>query len=289
MRIRAIAWPLAGALIGMSCSLIGSGEKSVSEPDAQPVVIKTVPPSTPGPKAEGGAKLNVRPVKNVDTEKALAQNKTVGPVITFAGISRADGKAIEPDGKTRSGDPIFMNYVGSGFMVVIEAKPGFSNLEVGRSIFHYDPEDPSTRPDLEIQVDKPLGDGSTIVCDARPPKIGGIPAIEPPSFAETAKVTGALNDLSCRFEVFGESEFSCSVDDHGSFAFRNEESTQQFCMVVARKWRFQEGDTTVSVRLRDREGNPGPVSKFILRKTIRATSTPRPPVVNTPTPIRRRP
>ena len=35
-------------------------------------------------------------------------------------------------------------------------------------------------------------------------------------------------------------------------------------MVVARAWAFQDGQTMVSVRLRDVDGNPGPVSHFII-------------------------
>lgn len=294
---------LCGTLLaGVSCTAIRSAEESVEgkatpvpvRQDSEPVKIKTVPPATPAPlDGEGkpipAAKLQLRGVRNEATDKALEQNKLVGPVVTFAGIARADGKPIEKVSVTKDGTPVFSNFVGSGFMVVIEGAPGFSDLEVGKSIFRHEPDDPSARPDLEIEVDRPLGDGSKVVCDARPPTFGGVPAIKPASFAETTEITAALNDLSCRFEVFGESEYSCTVDQYGEFKFIGEKSAVQFCMVVARKWNFPDGDTTVSVRLRDREGNPGPVSKFILRKTTRPTPTPRAPIADTPTPVRRRP
>lgn len=250
--------------------------------------MKVVTAESQKERAEAN-KLKVRPTKNEETDAALKSGKVVGPIVTFAGAARADGNTTEPIGKTKDGWPIFLNHVGSGFIVVVEAKPGFSNLEPGRSIFRYDPKDPSKRPDLEIQVDQPLGDGSEEVCDARPPKFGGIPAISPADFAETPKVSAALNDLSCRFETFIESDSSCTNAPNGDFSFVSGESVVQFCMVVARKWRFAEGDTTVSVRIRDREGNPGPVSKFVIRREDRPKQAPYTPVPATPTPVRRRP
>lgn len=308
--MKKLVW-LAGTVVFAACASMTSKPAPEPTPLAAAPTVRTVAPqaaATPLP-ASGGEedapavkvvteqsqkqraeerKLKVRPVKNVETEAALKAGKAVGPIITYAGAARADGYPTEPVGKTKDGWPIFVNHVGSGFIVVIEAKPGFSNLEPGRSIFRYDPEDPSKRPDLEIQVDRPLGDGSEEVCDARPPKFGGIPAISPPSFAETKKVSAALNDLSCRFETFIESDASCTNAPSGDFAFVDSDSVVQFCMVVARKWRFSDGDTTVSVRLRDREGNPGPVSKFVLRRIDRPTRAPEPPATPTPTPVRRR-
>lgn len=316
--MKKLIWLACAALLAACAS---TTTKPAPEPAPTPVAIaptvKTVPPqaaapATPAPAAiapdspsddpavkvvteasqkerADASKLKVRPVKNEETEAALQAGKTVGPIVTFAGAARADGNPTEPVGKTKDGWPIFVNHVGSGFILVVEGKPGFSNLEPGRSIFRYDPDDPSKRPDLEIQVDKPLGDGSEEVCDARPPNFGGIPAISPPDFAETKKISAALNDLSCRFETFIESDSSCTNSPSGDFSFiRGEESVVQFCMVVARKWRFSEGDTTVSVRLRDREGNPGPVSKFVLRRVDRPTRAPEAPATATPTPVRRR-
>lgn len=303
MRSIAIAGLCAVFLTTLSCTALRTSEEAavgkatpVSEawPPSEPVVIKTVPPATPLPlDAEGKPiappTLPARGVRNKATDEALREKKLVGPVVTFAGIARADGKPIEQGSVTKHGIPVYTNFVGSGFMIVIEGKPGFSDLEVGKSIFRYEPDDPTARPDLEIEVDRPLGDGSKDVCDARMPKFGGVPAVKPANFAETPEVSAAINDFSCRFEVFGESEYSCTLDNTGEFHFLNGDSEVQFCMVVARKWNFPDGDTTVSVRLRDREGNPGPISKFILRKTKRPTPTPRPKIEATPTPVRRRP
>lgn len=298
--MKKLVW-LAGTALIAACATMSTS------PEPAPVVrapkIKTVGPATtseaPTVKVVTKEsqevrieqnKLEVRPIKNPETAAAIAAHKVVGPIVTYAGVARADGDPTDPIGKTKHGTPIFLNHVGSGFIMVIEAKPGFSNIAPARSIFRYDPEDPSKRPDLEIEVDRPLGDGSVEVCDAHPPNFGGVPAISPADFSETKKVSGALNDLSCRFETFIESDSSCTNAPNGDFSFiSGDEASVQFCMVVARKWRFPEGDTTVSVRVRDREGNPGPVSKFILRRRPRPTRPPRKIPTMTPTPVRRRP
>jgi hypothetical protein len=254
-----------------------------------PNVVRTVAPSTPLPP--GAAPLPTRPVKNPGADAEKKAGKSIGPIVTFAGIARADGFKVNPTGKNAQGYPIYHNSVGSGFLIVVEGKPGISNLEVGKSIFRHEPGDPTARPDLEIEVNRALGNGSPAVCDSRKPTIGGIPAVNPPSFAETAEISAALNDLSCRFESFIESNASCTVDASGDFSFLNEkESKTQFCMVVARSWNFQDGDTLVSVRLRDVEGNPGPTAHFVLQRKPMAPKTP-PKAMPTPTPTtsRRRP
>jgi len=274
----------------MGCSTMHSTAKPTPAPTVAPapVAVPTVPPGTPTPA--GGAALPTRPVKNPNAEAEKKAGKAIGPIVTFAGLARADGKLTEPVGKNAEGIPIYRHPVGSGFMIVVEGKPGISNVEVGRSIFKYDPKDPSQRPDLEIEVNHPLGNGDPTVCDARPPHIGGIPAVNPPSFAEKPEITAALNDFSCRFETFIESNASCTVEKTGDFSFVNpKESKVQFCMVVARAWNFPEGETLVTIRLRDVDGNPGPLAHFILDHK----PNPAPParVFPTPTPTipRRRP
>jgi hypothetical protein len=258
--------------------------------EATPVevpTVRTVPPGTPVPA--GGAALPTRPVKNPQAEAEKKAGKAVGPVITHMGAARADGFLTKPVGKDSEGVPIYQNPVGSGFMIVIEGKPGISNLEVGRSIFKYgDPRDPSQRPDLEIEVNRPLGDGSPAVCDAKPPNFGGVPAINPPSFADNPTIDATLNDFSCRFETFIESSGACTVNKNGDFEFAEHDTKVQFCIVIARAWNFPEGETLVSARLRDIEGNPGPVSRFIMVRKPNPTPPPRPKATATPTVSRRR-
>lgn len=287
----------SAAVVALLCGAVGCSTVQSTPPAAKPaaatpalyatpVAVPTVPKATPLPA--GAPPLPTRPVKNPDSDAQKAAGKIVGPIVTHAGAASADGRVLAPTGKTAQGVPIYRHPVGAGFMIVIEGKPGISNVEVGRSIFRYDANDPSLRPDLEIEVDRPLGDGSAAVCDQRRPSIGGIPAIDPPSYADTAKVAAALNDLSCRFETFIESNSSCTLNKYGDFEFANKDTKVQFCLVVARSWQFPDGDTLVSVRLRDTDGNPGPVSRFVLQRKPNPTQPPRARPTATPTVSRRR-
>lgn len=282
---------VAGVLIlgAVGCSTSQSKSPTAPPPPvAEPVAVPTVPPRTPEPEGTPVA-LATRPVGDAEAAAAAKKaGKDIGPIVTYAGIARADGRKIEAEGKNSEGVPIFVHPVGSGFMVVIEGKPGIANEEVARGVFRYDPNDPTQQPDLQIEANRPLGDGSEAVCDSRKPNLGGVPAINPTSFAPTAKVSAALNDFACRFEVFIESNASGTVNKYGDFEFLNPESKVQFVMVVARSWNFPVGDTQVSVRLRDTEGNTGPVSRFIVRNRPNPTPQKKSTPVPTPTAPRRR-
>lgn len=282
-------------LAGAGCTAMRGAQ--VAKPAATPAAaadtpvitpVPTVPPQTATPAA--AVPLATRPIKSEEADAAKKAGKQVGPVVTHLGLARADGTKIDPKG-TRGGMDIYENAIGSGFILIVEGKPGISNLETGRRINAYDEEDHRSRPDLEIQVDKQLGDGSKVVCDKRRPGIGGVPAINPPSFAETREIADTLNDLSCRFEVFIESASACTVTKTGDFSFLSQDSKVQFCMIVARAWNFQLGDTVISVRLRDKEGNPGPVKKMILRRAeyVPKPANKKPQPTKSPTPPRRRP
>lgn len=301
---------LAGALF-MGAAAMGAAGCSLARPDEPEAIataaptVRTVAPAsaaTPAPGQQAmptvsgtptppaGDALSTRPIGD---EKAAAAakraGKDVGPVVNYGGIARADGKRVASVGKNAQGIPIYRHPVGSGFMIVIEGKPGINNVEVGRSNYRYKEDDPTLYPDLQIQVSRPLGDGNPAVCDARKPNLGGIPAVVPPSFAETAKVSAALNDFSCRFETFIESNASCTINQFGDFEFLGgKDSKVQFCMVVARTWAFPSGDTLVTVRLLDTDGNPGPVSRFIIQYKPNPTPQPKPAAAPTPTPQRRR-
>jgi hypothetical protein len=276
----------------VGCSTSQSAKHTADMPpppvEAAPAPMPTVPPKTPTPEA-AAVPLATRPIgDDKAAEAGRKAGKDIGPVVTFAGIARADGSRVEPTGTNAQGYPIFQHPVGAGFMVVIEGKPGISNLEVARGIFRYDAADPTQQPDLQVEVNRALGDGSEAVCDARRPTIGGVPAVNPPSFAQTAKVSGALNDLACRFESFIESNASCTVNKYGDFEFVSKQSKVQFCMVVARSWQFPLGDTLVSVRLRDTDGNPGPVSHFVMQYKAMPTPERKATAAPTPTAPRRR-
>ena len=84
--------------------------------------MPTVPPSTPTPESTP-APLPTRPIgKDVKATKG----SPIGAVITFFGAARADGSTVEPESVDKKGIPVYRSEVGSGFMLVVEAKPGQS-------------------------------------------------------------------------------------------------------------------------------------------------------------------
>jgi len=274
-----------GVALSLSVLLLHNAGCSARRPVASPSsaiptpVIETpaptVPPVTATPQPERTpTPLPTRPVgrENVKARKGQA----IGPIITHFGAARADGQPVPP-AAIEKGIPTYLTQAGAGFILVVEAKPGLSGHEVARRVFAYAADDPSVRPDLEIISNRPLGDGSTAVCDRLRPNIGGIPAAQ--SFAETPEITAAINDFSCRFETHNDNESACTVNQSGDFAFVNAETTQQFCMVVARAWAFPVGDTILTVRVRDVQGNPGPPKQLRIR---RPKETPKP---KAPTPV----
>jgi hypothetical protein len=240
-----------------------SGAKAAAE-IYEETPVPTVPPSTPTP-VPSASPIPTRPTPK---EVKARKGEPIGPIVTFFGAARADGSTVQPKSVDKKGIPTYISAVGSGFILVVEGKPGASGLEPARSVYAYVPGDPKSRPDLEIEANRNMGDGSPAVCDRSRPNIGGIPGINPPSFTETQRVSDAINDLACRFETFVESDASCTLAKNGEYSFINQDSTVQFCMIVARAWAFPPGETLLSVRLRDTQGNPGPVKQMrILRST----------------------
>jgi hypothetical protein len=259
-------WWQCGIGIVLLCTLSACASKSTMKRPIPPVPeetrVPTVPPSTPNPQPTASP-MATRPVpKAVKARKGEA----IGPVVTFLGAARADGNAVQPASVDKKGIATYETGVGSGFMLVVEAKAGKSGIEPGRQTFTYVPGDARMRPDLQIETSRDMGNGSPEVCDRRRPNVGGVPGISPPNFAETQRISDALNDFACRFETFVESESSCTLDKGGDYSFIDKTSTIQFCMMVARAYAFPEGDTMLSVRLRDAAGNLGPVTLLRIRR-----------------------
>jgi hypothetical protein len=169
----------------------------------------------------------------------------------------------------QNGVPVFVRPFGHGFTIVIEGKPGPSGRPVGRNAFNSSSFDPTLRPDLQIIVSRPLGDGSLAVCDDTLPFIGGVPASQ--SFALTQAISDAINDFACRF-VDGSGNpggrsppDACTRQPDGEFRFANSSSTVQFCGTIAQPFAFPTGDTTVTVQLRDSRGDLSSPASLIIR------------------------
>jgi hypothetical protein len=163
----------------------------------------------------------------------------MGPIITFSGFATPNGMIL----------PTTQLPTGSGFVLVVEGRPGPLNRPVGTSTF-----DPGMLPDIQFQVTQQLGNGSIAVCDMD----GGVPATSPPDLSFSN--TDAVNDLACRFTSEG-----CLVNQLGEPVFANPSSTVQFCAVIGPPLAFQNGETVVTVRLRDIDGVVGPVQQLTVR------------------------
>ncbi len=278
------AWGLHRGLLAAAVAQAPAGEPVAPYPTVPPYPTLAAETATP---ETGAAALPTRPIA---TGMKATKGKPIGPDITFVGAARADGNTVEPISVDKKGIATYRTTVGAGFMLVVEAKAGVGGNEVGRSIFAYKPDDPTVRPDLEIQANRDLGNGSPEVCDRRRPKVGGIPAVTPMSFAETQKISDAINDFSCRFETFFESDSACTMNKNGEFSFIKPDSTIQFCMLVAKAYGFPMGETMITVRLRDVEGNPGPPAQVRIRRdppVPKPTRKPRPnPEEGAPLPTR---
>jgi len=222
----------------------------------------TVTPGDPTPTRTGP------PVETTTVSPTpTATVEASGPVITFLGLARADDVLMEPAGM--SGQiPIYQPFFGYGFSLIVEAKPGESRAPVGSSTF-----DDFDSPDLQVQVTRSLGDGSDLVCDDTPPLLGGVPAINPPVLTDDPSIADRLNDLSCRFidgtgrkigRACGEVS-ACVLGIDGQFRCVAEDTILQYCGFIGQILAFPQGDTTVTVRVRDVRGNLGPPRQLIVR------------------------
>jgi len=201
-------------------------------------------------------------------------------VTTFASLNRIDGcvfccevscqltptptPAFDAQGRR-----VFQSNSGQ-VVVVVEGVRGPSGILAGNSLL------PGLegRPDLQIQNTRPLGNGSLAVCDTQPPNPGGVPAIDPPSFASgDGFITNVLNDFACRFEAFSRINPCTRSDATGESRTMDPSADLQFCNVVTRTAMFPPGDSLLTARLRDLAGNVGPTAQIVLRV---ATPTPTP-------------
>ncbi len=208
--------------------------------------------------------------------RAAAQS---GPLITFFGPASLQGVPLLCSGITDDGTPVCPRATGSGFLLIVEGRPGPAGNPVGSATFNA-----TGLPDLQIQVDHPLGDGSLAVCDNQAPSRGGVaPASSPdPVFSDPDPV----NDFACRFTAE-----TCTVDQFGDPRFLMPTSTIQFCATIDPVLVFPPGDARISMRLRDANGLVGEVRELVLRvgagtpvPTVTAAATPPPSPTSTRTP-----
>lgn len=207
----------------------------------------------------------------------------MGPAIVYFGIANTNGCAAcndaggqcqceglpSPTPLTDSeGRLIFPRLPQTSYLVVIEAKPGGSGLSVATTT---QPTNPETRPDLQVEANRDLGGGGTLVdCRSGLPlgEWGGIPGIDPPDFGTTPGLTDVLTDFACRFQVFQPGQ-PCTLDGNGQASFLNpnptDQSVRQFCHLVDTKSSFPDGDTILTAQVLDQGQNPGPTAQIVVR------------------------
>jgi len=193
------------------------------------------------------------------------------PVITYFGLTRSDDTVIQPNGTTTDNVPIFERFFGSGFSIVVEGRRGGTNTPLERSTFEWNPANPSLLPGVQVLTSRPLGNGSTTVCDDSQPAPGGVPATDPPIFAVSQTVADAVNDLSCRFKDGqglrrGRDILdACTTPGDGTFAFVAPTTNLQYCGLINEPLQFPVGDTRITVRIRDEAGNTSAARQIVVR------------------------
>ncbi len=249
------------------------------------VLFGSTPSTCPGTDANQDGRISVADLVGVNRILAAGPQ---GAAITFFGLAEANGIPLQTIGAI-DGVPVYYRTVGTGFQLVIESRQGPSGAPPGTTTVNWNPDDPLRRPDLQVEVDRPLGDGSSAVCEEN----GGVPAVDPPTYGPYQFVTDAINDLGCRFPAPGTSpNTACTQDNFGATGFVDAATQVQFCLQWVRALAVPAGETTFSVRWRDVAGNLGPVRQLRLRigtGPIPSTFTPtatRPIVVSTRTPTR---
>jgi hypothetical protein len=184
-----------------------------------------------------------------------------GPAITFFGPISFQGVPLQCTDMTPQGTPICEFPNGFGFILVVEGRPQSGGAAVGTQTFNA-----GGLPDLQIQVDKALGNGSAAVCDTQGPQVGGVVPVSPPDL--TFADAGPVNDFACRFTVG-----PCTVDDMGMPRFLIQSSTVQFCGEITTPLAFSGGETLISLRLRDIDGQVGQVEQLVVRVGAAPTQT----------------
>lgn len=186
-------------------------------------------------------------------------------------MTRADDTLVASTGTLPDGTQIFERSAGHGFSLVLEGRPGGTGAAVGNSAFNWNPNDPTVLPDLQMEVSRPLGDGSTAVCDDSGSMLGGVPAINPPDFSPIQSVADAINDLACRFTNETGSpggrngSNACTLFADGTFHFEDATSTIQFCGQIDAPVSFPVGDTLVTARIRDVAGHLSAPASILIR------------------------
>lgn len=194
-----------------------------------------------------------------------------GPAITFFGLAETAGGVATAAWHDTWGRPVYVRPHGKNFLIVVEAKRGPNNFEVGRTVFDSNPDDPTVRPDLQLLSSEALGTPTTAVCDkdGPAPDLGGVPAVDPPQFdVMTQAIADAMNDLACRFVPRIRNDEACTRDSHQNYSFVSAGTEVQFCLepAVGNEIEFAAGRATVlTVRVRNVNRGLGEPAQIVVQ------------------------
>jgi hypothetical protein len=255
-----------GSMPSDSCPAYGTdgdGAPTVAE------LVEAVHNSIDGCSAIGGRTATPTQTRTRSSTPTITPTPASGPKVTYFAVLRADGTRFPAVNEGQPGEvPIYERPLGSGFNLVVEAGFGPGGGTVGDATVNE-----GDLPDLQIQAMRQLGDGDPRVCDAAPPNPGGIPAIDPPRFDDSTFVATTLNDFGCRFlDGRGAPGGRSCNEENGCIAFTSgesgcvsQETRRQFCATVDSAMAFPLGDTLVTVRVRDQDGELGDAAQLIVR------------------------
>lgn len=252
---------------------------TASAPTATATEAPTSPPATATADASGtpvatataiDTATPIGPTPTVTTTPTITPTPTVTatpvpPELLLFGVARADDLLQEPNGFDDAGRPIYVRAQGQGMSLIVEARRGTFRLQP----VAYDPD--GLPPGVEIVASRPLGDGSPAVCDIGPPRIGGVPGVEPPFFGGAPAERDAIADLGCRINdgtgqpLARTATAACTRDAGAIYAFSNARTELQYCLPIARAWGFPPGDTIVAARVRDLGGHLSVVHEIVIR------------------------
>ncbi len=241
----------------------------------------------PRPSPSTTPSRTATPTRTSTPSPTVSPTAALGPVVTFFGLTSQEDTLLPASGTNSDGITVFSRASGFGFSIVVEGARGASGAAVGwcaLGIPVIDSFPPACTPhltnfpDLQIEASNPLGNGSPAVCDRTGPNAGGVPGIEPVSFAPTQTDIDAVNDLVCRFldgsgRPVGRSsdqdacvQYVNNGEPTGQYGFADERSKMQFCGLITPVEQFPPGtDTTLTVRLRDVDGNVGAPAQIIIQ------------------------
>ena len=233
------------------------------------------PPFTPTPSITSTAAVVLTatqtPTASTTATPTVTPTPTsFGPQITFFGLASPDNLVYTPSAVDEHGNPVYdrLAGLGAGFFIVVEATSGSSLQPLGTSNANSDVNSP---PDLQIEANKDLGNGSAAICDAPGPNAtqtpGGVPAIPTPNFdQQSPQIANTLNDFGCRFSLRSPID-ACTKDPTTEAPrFVSSDSSSQFCTAgaVGRELEFPSGDTLLTVRWRDMAGNLGNPASIVV-------------------------